>query len=115
MGAQAGKTHSIEQIVQNWLKRLDAIDSEARMQKLEQKLNDALYGHLTQGQPLSKAALNARISANTDHIYTADQLWDLYARHGCKDPKHEVRNLKRSYPEAVDSLYTKRQISNAIR
>jgi len=115
MGAQAGKNHSIEQIVQNWLKRLDAIDNEKRMQKLEQQLNDALYDKLTQGKTLSKATLNALISAHADYIYTGDQLRDLYARHGCRDPGHEVRNLKRSYPEAVASLCTKQQISDAIK
>ena len=114
MGAQAGKNHSIEQIVQNWMKRLDAIDSEKCMLKLEQQLNDSLFEKLGQGKRLSKAALNALISAHDAYIYTDDQLRDLYARYGCKDLRREVRNLKRSYPEVVDSLYTRQQISNAI-
>lgn len=118
MGAQAGLRHNEHVITQKWIDRLQTVDSPAKMRAIETEVNQQLYtrmtAHLSDGETLSTAFLNANIAAQFEHIYTLDQMAALFKLHGMADSKRAIQNFWRSYGHLKPRIFSRSQISDVI-
>lgn len=124
-GTEAGENYSIEEIVERWISRLQAVtepvEMSQRMETVERALNHAL---IEQWQQLSYQmetptgkAFNDFVFFNLNHIFTRRQMINLFILYGDTEQQAENRakNIRRDRRRAFKGqLFTKKQLSEEV-
>lgn len=124
-GTEAGENYSIEEIIDRWKSRLQAVSSplalSANMQAVENALNAVLYAQWRQltrqvDTPTGKL-FNDFVFFNLEHIYTRRQMLELFRLYG--DTERQAldrnKNIRRERRKAFrGQLLTEKQLAEEV-
>lgn len=124
-GIEAGKKRTEEMIIDRWEKRLQGILEPSILLCAENETNNGLYSMwlrdfkfvdtLTKRQ--TKNIFNRFILSNLNHVFTEEQLLDLFCRFGedIKTAKKSVSNLKSRNKSVLDGqLFSFSEIQSEV-